>query len=157
MYLYLQGKKRPAIGPTQPHHLAARRPSIGGLFDAACMKGKSMSSKIDGSVGETTTEERVLDRRAFVWWSSDAAVAFDTAASRALVIAVLEREMIACGQATLYYHAAEIDGTNVVFASSEDAVGIHITVRIDQPLVLDPALIEALRAFYAAQDDRVEG
>ena len=116
-----------------------------------------MSSEIDGSVGETTTEERVLGRRALVWWSSDAAEAFNSAASRTSVVAVLEREMIACGQATLYYHAAEIDGTYVVFASSEDAVGIRITVRIDQPLVLDPALIDFLRAFYAAQDDRVEG
>jgi hypothetical protein len=121
------------------------------------MKGKSMSSEIDGSVGETTTEECVLGRRATVWWSPEAAKAFNNAAARASVITVLEREMIACGQTTLYYHAAEIDGTYVVFASSGDAVGIRITVRIDQPLVLDAALIDFLHEFYAAQTDGAEG
>lgn len=116
-----------------------------------------MSSEIDGTVGGITTEECVFGRRAVVSWSQDAAEAFNTAASRALVIAALEREMIACGQATLYYHAAEIDGTYVVFASSEDAIAIHITVRIGQPLVLDATLIEGLRAFYASQDGGPEG
>jgi hypothetical protein len=115
-----------------------------------------MSSEIDGSVCGTTTEACVIGRSASVWWSPDAAEAFTSAASRASVIAVLEREMIAYGQTTFYYHAAEIDGTYVVFASSEDAVGIRITVRIDQPLMLDPALIDFLRAFYAAQDDGVK-
>lgn len=111
-----------------------------------------MSPEIDGSVGGTVTEERALGRRAVVSWSQDAAEAFTSAASRASVVAVLEREMIAWGQATLFYHAAEIGGAYVVFASSEEAMAIHITVRIDQPLVLDAALIEGLRAFYAAQD-----
>ena len=116
-----------------------------------------MSSEIDGSVGGTMTEECVLGRRAVVSWSLDAAEAFTSAASRASVVAVLEREMIAWGQATLYYHAAEIDGTYVVFASSEDAIAIHITVQLGQPLVLDATLIEGLRAFYAAQDGGLEG
>ena len=45
----------------------------------------------------------------------------------------------------------------MVFASSGDAVGIRITVRIDQPLVLDAALIDFLHEFYAAQTDGAEG
>lgn len=116
-----------------------------------------MSSEIDGSVGGTVTEERVLGRRAVISWSQDAAGTFTSAASRASVIAALEREMIACGQATLYYHAAEIDGTYAVFASSEDAIAIHVTVQLGQPLMLDATLIEGLRAFHASQDGGPEG
>lgn len=115
-----------------------------------------MSSEIDGSVGGTVTEERVLGRRAVVSWSQDAAETFTSAASRASVLTALAREMTACGSTTLYYHAAEVDGAYVVFASSEDSTVIHVTVQLGQPLVLDAALIEGLRAFYAAQDEGLE-
>lgn len=116
-----------------------------------------MSSEIDGTVGGIVTEERVLGRRAVVSWSQDAVETFTSATSRALVIAALEREMIACGQATLYYQAADIDRAYVVFASSEAETAIHITVRIGQPMILDPALIAFLREFYAAQGYGPEG
>lgn len=116
-----------------------------------------MSSEIDGSISGTTTQEYVMGRRALVWWSTDALEAFSSTGSRASVLEDLEREMTACGQTTLYYHAAEVDGAYVVFASSEDATALHITVRIGQPMVLDPALVEFLREFYSAHTDAPEG
>ena len=45
----------------------------------------------------------------------------------------------------------------MVFASSEDTTAFHITVRIGQPMILDPALIAFLREFYATQGYGPEG
>jgi hypothetical protein len=102
------------------------------------------------------TEEWVWGRHAFVWWDREAFLAFPAVGDRRTALSKLEAEMINCGTATLYYHAAKIGGEFVVVQSGEDERTIYINVRLGQPIMLDAALADMLRAFYvverAAQD-----
>lgn len=98
------------------------------------------------------TDEWVWGRSARVWWDQEAFLAFPTVEDRREVLSYLETEMINCGTATLYYHAAEVGKKLVLFDSAEDAEVICINVRLGQPIMLTEEMVAMLREFFEEQE-----
>ncbi|MDM7933660.1 hypothetical protein [Tabrizicola sp.] len=85
------------------------------------------------------TDEWLCGYRAKVWWQRDVILAFPGVSDRRLILQALEKTMIACGTATLYYHLEELGPHFLQIETAEADEVIYVNVRLGTPILFDPS------------------
>lgn len=84
-----------------------------------------------------TTDEWLWGRRARVWWQREVMLEFPGVEDRTPILQALEKTMIACGTATLYYNLEVINGHFLRYETAEDEQFIYVNVAICAPIVFE--------------------
>lgn len=91
----------------------------------------------DFKVVGVKTDEWLCGYRAKVWWQREVMLAFPRDTDRRLVLQALEKTMIACGTATLYYNLEKVGQHFLRMETAEADEVIYVNVQIGEPIVFD--------------------
>jgi hypothetical protein len=91
----------------------------------------------DLSPEHAITDEWLYGHRAKVYWQSEVMVAFPKVSDRRLILQAIEKTMISCRTATLYYCLEQVCGHFLKIESTEAETVILVTVEMGAPILVD--------------------